>query len=81
MLNERNVKTFHAAFSHNNTNHEQPHDFHDDFDDEDDGGGEDDTARIVRRQSLKASALDRVKSLTERNRLVSVRIYLCSLFT
>ena len=59
MLTEHNVKTFHAALTHD--------------DDDDDDNEEDNTARLDRRHSLNENmqALERVKSLAHRNRIAS----------
>ncbi|KAJ7274006.1 hypothetical protein C8J57DRAFT_1594707 [Mycena rebaudengoi] len=66
MLNGSNIKTFHAAFQ------AEPHnDEHEDYDDDPDDG-EDNTARLDQRRhsaSENVLALQRVKSLTQRNRL------------
>ncbi|KAK7048809.1 hypothetical protein R3P38DRAFT_1877756 [Favolaschia claudopus] len=70
MLNGSNIKTFHAAFE--TADHSADHD--DDYDDDnDDENGEDNTARLnhQRRQSASENvlALQRVKSLTQRNKI------------
>jgi hypothetical protein len=76
MLNGTNVKAFHAAFAANNTKSQRAH-VDDDDDDNDNDNDEDNTARIDRRHSLKSPsenvlALQRVQSLTQRNRMVSL---------
>lgn len=88
MPNGTNVKAVHSAFV-NAGNHPDDaevapsldDDFHDDFDnDYDNDDGEDNTARLdLRRQSLNSSndnveALQRVKSLAQRNRMVISRL-------
>jgi hypothetical protein len=73
MLNGSNIKTFHAAFQ------AEPHnDEHEDYDDDPDDG-EDNTARLDQRRhsaSENVLALQRVKSLTQRNRLVGAVAFL-----
>ncbi|KAJ6453067.1 hypothetical protein C8R45DRAFT_1083127 [Mycena sanguinolenta] len=71
MLNGTNVKTFHAAFASAAADDE-----HDDIDndiDDEDGEGEDNTARLDQKRRHSASenvlALERVKSLTQRNKM------------
>lgn len=91
MLNGTNIKTFQAAFaqnSHPKSNlKNQPHSSPDEYDeddndnDNDNDNDEDNTARLDRRHSLKTAsenviALQRVKSLTQRNRMVSVRVFI-----
>ncbi|KAJ7133469.1 hypothetical protein C8R44DRAFT_23955 [Mycena epipterygia] len=67
MLNGSNIKTFHAAFQ------ADPHDDElDDYDNDNDDDGEDNTARLnQRRHSANENvlALQRVKSLTQRNKM------------
>ncbi|KAJ6585544.1 hypothetical protein B0H19DRAFT_1059757 [Mycena capillaripes] len=69
MLNGSNIKTFHAAF-HAADHH---HDEQDDYDNDNDDDGEDNTARLdhQRRHSTSENvlALQRVKSLTQRNKM------------
>lgn len=72
MLDESNVKAFHAAFTGKNSSNL---DDDDDDNEHDNDYDEDNTARLDRRNSLKAAnentlALQRVKSLTQRNRVV-----------
>ncbi|KAJ6614796.1 hypothetical protein B0H10DRAFT_2220896 [Mycena sp. CBHHK59/15] len=68
MLNGSNIKTFHAAF--NGADH---HDEQDDYENDNDDDGEDNTARLDHQRRHSASenvlALQRVKSLTQRNRM------------
>ncbi|KAJ7160237.1 hypothetical protein C8R46DRAFT_1285749 [Mycena filopes] len=68
MLNGSNIKTFHAAFH----SAADPDDDQDDYDDNDDDG-EDNTARLDHQRRHSASenvlALQRVKSLTQRNKM------------
>ncbi|KAF7348152.1 hypothetical protein MSAN_01768100 [Mycena sanguinolenta] len=79
MLNGSNIKTFHAAFA----SAVAADDEHDDIDNDndEDGEGEDNTARLdqQRRRSTSENvlALERVKSLTQRNKMVraSCRVY------
>lgn len=79
MLNEANVKAFHDAFSRPHHRSGRTDDFDDDDDDYDhNDNDEDNTARLDRRLSVSSSrednenekALQRVKSLTQRNRMV-----------
>lgn len=67
MLNGSNIKTFHAAF------HASGHydDEQDEYDNENDDEGEDNTARLDRRHSASENvlALQRVKNLTQRNKM------------
>lgn len=79
MLTESNVKTFHHAFEEEqdgSTGRPVDPDDDDDYDnDHDNNDDEDNTARLIRRQSSISSsenvqALERVKSLTQRNRMV-----------
>ncbi|KAJ7456728.1 hypothetical protein B0H11DRAFT_223332 [Mycena galericulata] len=68
MLNGSNIKTFHAAF-HSAL---PDHDDEDDYDNDNDDEGEDNTARLDQRRhstSENVLALQRVKSLTERNKM------------
>ncbi|KAJ7643623.1 hypothetical protein FB45DRAFT_895601 [Roridomyces roridus] len=67
MLNGTNIKTFHAAFHSSVSDHHDEDDLDNDIDDE----GEDNTARLNRRHSASENvlALQRVKSLTERNKM------------
>jgi hypothetical protein len=74
MLNGTNIKTFHAAFSSASAA-AAADDEQDDYDnDNDDGDGEDNTARLDQQRRHSASenvlALQRVKSLTQRNKMV-----------
>ncbi|KAK0462051.1 uncharacterized protein EV420DRAFT_1746320 [Desarmillaria tabescens] len=78
MLTESNVKTFHHAFEekqNGSTSRLVDPDDDDDYDnDHDNNDDEDNTARLSRRQSSISSsenvqALERVKSLTQRNRM------------
>ncbi|KAJ7769150.1 hypothetical protein DFH07DRAFT_1058213 [Mycena maculata] len=68
MLNGSNIKTFHAAFhSAVPDNHDE-----DDYENDNDDEGEDNTARLDQRRhsaSENVLALQRVKSLTERNKM------------
>ncbi|KAF7298612.1 hypothetical protein MIND_00808300 [Mycena indigotica] len=62
MLNGNNLKTFHAAFHNNNDDPEYEHDIDD----------EDNTARLDQRRhsaSENVLALERLKSLTQRNKI------------
>ncbi|CAK5275358.1 unnamed protein product [Mycena citricolor] len=75
MLNGSNLKAFHAAFQHNH-NDQAPHRLHyeepDDIDNDIDDDGEDNTARLDKRRhsaSENVLALQRVKSLTQRNKI------------
>lgn len=69
MLNEANVKTFHTAFVRRNASVD---DDDDDYDNENNDNDEDNTARLKRNSaSENVLALQRVKSLTQRNRMVS----------
>ncbi|KAJ7708402.1 hypothetical protein B0H14DRAFT_3525563 [Mycena olivaceomarginata] len=73
MLNGTNIKTFHAAFSSASAA-AAADDEQDDYDnDNDDGDGEDNTARLDQQRRHSASenvlALQRVKSLTQRNKM------------
>ncbi len=79
MLTESNVKTFHHAFEEEqdgSAGRPVDPDDDDDYDnDHDNNDDEDNTARLIRRQSSISSsenvqALERVKSLTQRNRMV-----------
>lgn len=77
MLNGSNIKTFHAAFQSTVADH---HD-EDDYDNDNDDDGEDNTARLNQRRhstSENVLALQRVKSLTERNKMVRI-VVSCSL--
>ncbi|KAF7364723.1 hypothetical protein MVEN_00342100 [Mycena venus] len=71
MLNGSNIKTFHAAFSSAAAGAADEHD--DDYDNNDDDDGEDNTARLDQQRRHSASenvlALQRVKSLTQRNKM------------
>lgn len=71
MINASNLKAFHAAFTD-----DPPNDDDDDDDDNYNGNGEDDTARLNRRYSLKSvsvnentMAIQRALTLKERTRL------------
>ncbi|KAJ7490661.1 hypothetical protein FB451DRAFT_1361458 [Mycena latifolia] len=71
MLNGSNIKTFHAAFQSTAPNHHHD-DEHDDYDNDNDDDGEDNTARLDQRRhstSENVLALQRVKSLTQRNKM------------
>ncbi|KAJ7621869.1 hypothetical protein DFH06DRAFT_1305632 [Mycena polygramma] len=71
MLNGSNIKTFHAAF-HSASDPDQHDDELDDYDNDDDDDGEDNTARLDQRRhsaSENVLALQRVKSLTQRNKM------------
>ncbi|KAJ7738366.1 hypothetical protein B0H16DRAFT_1570611 [Mycena metata] len=69
MLNGSNIKTFHAAF-HSAT---AADDEQDEYDNDNDDDGEDNTARLDHQRRHSASenvlALQRVKSLTQRNKM------------
>ncbi|KAJ7028439.1 hypothetical protein C8F04DRAFT_1291004 [Mycena alexandri] len=69
MLNGSNIKTFHAAFH----SAAAADDEQDDYDNDNDDDGEDNTARLDHQRRHSASenvlALQRVKSLTQRNKM------------
>jgi hypothetical protein len=74
MLNGNYGKTFHAAFHRDNRS--KTHNSNDEENDNDTRDDEDDTARLdIRKQTKSPSenvlALQRVKSLTQRNRMVN----------
>ncbi|KAF8215150.1 hypothetical protein K438DRAFT_1955138 [Mycena galopus ATCC 62051] len=76
MLNGSNIKTFHAAFASASAgaNANTGADADDDYDNDNDDDGEDNTARLDQQRRHSASenvlALQRVKSLTQRNKMV-----------
>jgi hypothetical protein len=80
MLNGSNIKTFHAAFTSAAAS-EHHDDEQNDFDNDNDDDGEDNTARLdhQRRHSTSENvlALQRVKSLTQRNKMVRDAVFLC----
>ncbi|KAJ7705003.1 hypothetical protein B0H17DRAFT_698449 [Mycena rosella] len=70
MLNGSNIKTFHAAFQSADHHDDEGDDYDNDNDHDDDG--EDNTARLDQRRhsaSENVLALQRVKSLTQRNKM------------
>ncbi|KAJ7198411.1 hypothetical protein B0H12DRAFT_1166151 [Mycena haematopus] len=72
MLNGSNIKTFHAAFASAADDEHDEHDIDNDNDNDDDEG-EDNTARLDQQRRHSASenvlALQRVKSLAQRNKM------------